>query len=100
MKSAKWSATENIALITAYFVMLEKHNAGVKFSKAQIRRELIAGPLATRSEASIEFKLMNVSGCLRALGRLPLKGYQPAMNYQTDLMTAVQLHLGIISAAA
>lgn len=103
-KPSKWTAQENTALVAFYFDMLAKHNAGTKFNKAAGRRALIGdetkpGPLAFRSEASIEFKLMNVSGCMRALGRLPLKGYQPAMNYQTDLMAEVCRVLGVTAAA-
>jgi 5-methylcytosine-specific restriction enzyme A len=95
MKTQKWTPEENAALIAAYLRMQQLDFAGAKFSKTAIRRELIAGPLAARSEASIEFKLMNVSGCMRSLGRLPLRGYQPAMNYQRDLMAAVVAALGI-----
>lgn len=96
-KPAKWSAAENSALVAFYFEMLAKHNAGTPFNKAAGRRLLMApgAPLAARSNGSVEMKLMNVSGCMRALGRLPLKGYQPAMNYQSELMTAVCRHLGI-----
>jgi hypothetical protein len=105
MKTTKWSDTENAALVAAYLRMLGLHNAGTKFNKAAIRRELIGtqsapGPLYNRSEGSIEFKLMNVSGCMRALGRLELKGYVAAMNYQRELMTAVCAALGITNGTA
>ncbi len=89
MKTNKWSAEENKAIVATYLVMLELHNKGTKYSKAAFRRELIANPCTTRSEGSIEFKMMNISGCMRALGKLPLPGYQPAMNYQSDLMAEV-----------
>lgn len=91
----KWTAEKNAALVAAYFDMQEKDNRGEKFSKAAVRRALVAGPLAGHSEGSLEFKFMNVSGCLKALGRLPLRGYAPAMNYQRDLMVAVCARLGI-----
>ncbi len=92
--NTKWTKAENVALVAAYLNMLAKHNAGQKFNKAEIRRNLIGtdsakGPLFCRSNGSIEFKLMNVSGCLKALGRLTLPGYQAAMNYQADLMATV-----------
>ncbi len=95
MSAKKWTKEENAALVRAYLDMQTKDNAGAKFSKAAVRRELIAGALKARSEASIEFKLMNVSGCMRALGRLVLRGYQPAMNYQSDLMREVCEQLGV-----
>lgn len=100
MKTQTWTAAENAALVAAYLQMQQHDAAGVKFNKAKIRRALIAGPLANRSEASIEFKLMNVSGCMASLGRLTLRGYQPAMNYQRDLMTAVCNAVGHKSNAA
>lgn len=101
--NTKWTKAENVALVAAYLRMLQMHNAGQKFNKAQIRRDLIGtaeaqGPLFCRSNASIEFKLMNVSGCMRALGRLELKGYQAAMNYQADLMATVCEALNITKA--
>jgi hypothetical protein len=92
--NTKWTKAENVALVASYLRMLEMSNAGTKFNKAAIRRELIGteaakGPLFCRSHASIDFKLMNVSGCMQALGRLTLAGYLPAMNYQADLMATV-----------
>lgn len=92
--NTKWTKSENVALVAAYLRMLALSNAGTKFNKAAIRRELVGtdaakGPLFCRSKGSIEFKLMNVSGCLKALGRLTLPGYAPAMNYQAELMATV-----------
>lgn len=96
----KWTAAENAALVACYLRMQALHNAGTRFSKAAERRALIGtpenpGPLAARSHGSVEFKLMNVSGCMRALQRLPLPGYAPAMNYQRELMAEVCRQLGI-----
>jgi hypothetical protein len=93
MKPTKWTQEENAALVAAYFSMLALSRAGKAFSKAAVRRNLIAGPLAARSQGSIEFKFMNVSGVCVALGLPVLQGYQPASNYQRDLVTAVQSHL-------
>ena len=100
MKTQKWSATENAALVGAYFSMLSLSQAGKAFNKAAVRRALIAGPLAARSQGSIEFKLMNVSGVCVALGLPVLPGYQPASNYQRDLVAAVQAHVSPVSVAA
>lgn len=95
-----WTELENVALVAAYLGMMQKHNAGVKFNKAAIRRELIGtaeakGALFCRSNGSIEMKLMNVSGCMRSLGRPELPGYLPAMSYQKSLMSEVCKQLGI-----
>ena len=95
MTNQKWTPEKNAALVAAYLQMQAQHNAGQKFSKAAVRRALLAGPLAGHSEGSLEFKFMNVSGCLRALGRLHLPGYAPAMNYQRELMAEVCRQLGV-----
>ena len=92
--NTKWTKAENVALVALYLRMMALANAGTKFNKAALRREAIGtadkpGPLFCRSQGSVEFKLMNVSGCLKALGRLTLPGYAPAMNYQADLMATV-----------
>jgi 5-methylcytosine-specific restriction protein A len=100
MKTTKWSTTENAALVAAYFNMLSLSQAGKAFNKAAIRRNLIAGPLAARSQGSIEFKLMNISGVCVALGLPVLQGYQPASNYQRDLVLAVQAHVSPVSSIA
>jgi 5-methylcytosine-specific restriction protein A len=99
MKTTKWSATENAALVAAYFGMLALSQAGKACNKAAVRRALIAGPLAARSNGSIEFKLMNVSGVCQSLGLPLLPGYQPASNYQRDLVAAVQAHVSPVSAS-
>lgn len=92
--NTKWTKSENVALVAAYLKMLAMHNAGTKFNKAAIRRTLIGtdaapGALYCRTNGSIEMKLMNVSGCMKALGRNALPGYLPAMNYQADLMATL-----------
>lgn len=94
MKTMQWTKEKNAALVRAYLDMMKKDAAGEKFNKAAVRRALVAGPLAGHSEGSLEFKFMNVSGCLKALGRLTLRGYQPAMNYQADLMREVCEQVG------
>ena len=100
MKNTKWTTEENAALVGAYFNMLSLHAQGKAFNKAAIRRNLIAGPLAARSQGSIEFKFMNVSGVCASLGLPILPGYQPASNYQRDLVLAVQAHASPVSSIA
>lgn len=93
-KPKQWSALENAAIVSAYLRMVEKQNAGTPYMKSKFRAELIGtpaspGPCYTRSDGSIEFKFMNVSACMRAIGRIEVTGYKPAMNYQSDLMREV-----------
>lgn len=99
-KVGPWTAPENAALVCAYMDMLACQRNGSPYSKAAIRRALIGtpdlpGPLAFRSHASIECKFMNVSGCMKALGRHWVAGYVPLMSYQSSLMAAVCTYLNI-----
>lgn len=91
MKTSNWTPEKNAALIGAYLQMLAASQRGERFNKAQVRRNLVAGPLAGHSEGSLEFKLMNISGCMKTLGLPILDGYAPAMNYQSSLFAAVKL---------
>lgn len=99
-KVGPWTPAENSALVSCYLSMLRMQNAGTAYSKTAERKRLIGspeepGPLAFRSHGSIECKLMNVSGCMQALGRHMVKGYVPMMNYQAPLMAEVCKQLGI-----
>lgn len=85
MKGKPWNIDEQRAVCFAWSIMELATEQGIKFNKSAIRRELIAGPLANRSNGSIEAKLMNVSAAAVDIGLRPLKGYKPAPNYQASL---------------
>jgi 5-methylcytosine-specific restriction enzyme A len=90
-----WTEAENRALCFAWCVMHDAWQAGTKFNKSAIRRELIGtdeapGPLHARSNGSVEAKLMNVSAAAVQLGIEPLKGYKPAPNFQKSLVATLR----------
>lgn len=75
-----WSEEEFAAVVTAYLGMQAAHNSGRTFSRAETRRDLLAGPLAGRTESAFEYRMQNISAVLEFLGRDFLPGYPPARN--------------------
>lgn len=89
-RGSPWSADENAAVIEAYFWMLGEQDAFRDFNKAAKYRELMAGPLHTRSRQSIERKMQNISAVLQEHGIDWVEGLMPLANYQFDLGVAVE----------
>ena len=90
MSRNNWNDTEVQPVCKAYLYMSECERNGIKFNKAQIRRELIAGGLA-RSHGSIEAKFMNCSAVAQKInGMHVVKGYKPLQNYQAALSPALR----------
>jgi hypothetical protein len=83
-----WSRAEVEATVADYLAMLGAELAGVPYSKAAHRRELLK-VLDDRSEPSIEFKHANISAILLDLGFPYISGYKPRSNYQQLLYDVV-----------
>src|SRR4051812_19396746 len=77
---ANWSENELRSTVRAYLQMRDLQDKGVAYSKAQFRRDLLKGPLKTRNDSSIEFRMRNISAVLSMHGQPLLKGYVPAKN--------------------
>ena len=89
----RWTDDELLACMLAYLDMLGKQQAGVDIVKAEYRRALIAGPLANRTDGSIEFRMQNLSAFFETKGMPTLKGYLPAKNVGRNVMEVLdRLH--------
>ena len=86
-----WSDDENNAIVKDYFVMLEHEQEGRAFDKSEHRRNLMV--TIGRTNKSIEFKHMNISAVMEALGLPHIEGYTPLGNYQLALFEAVEAYL-------
>ena len=86
-----WSEGENDAIVRDYFVMLEHEQMGQALNKAEHRRNLMV--TIGRTNKSIEFKHMNISAVMEALGLPHIEGYTPLGNYQLALFEAVEAYL-------
>jgi 5-methylcytosine-specific restriction protein A len=78
--SSAWSDAELAATIKAYLRMLHAELNGMSYNKAAVNRDLRAGPLASRTKASIEFRMQNISAALYELKMPYIAGYLPARN--------------------
>lgn len=94
-----WTPAENALIVAAYFGMVALLGAGRPINKSAVRRQLIVDMTNTRhdlklirSEASVEFKMRNISGVLDDANCDWLKGYAPLPNYQRSLLVAVAAH--------
>jgi len=83
VNSSPWSDDELTRAIDAYLDMLRAELNGESYSKAQVNRDLRAGPLASRTKGSIEFRMQNISAALYELTMPWILGYLPAKNIGT-----------------
>lgn len=68
------------AAAKAYLWMLQQEADGKPFSKAEVNQSLRNGVLASRSKASIEYRMQNTSAVLEEIGEARIGGYLPAKN--------------------
>jgi hypothetical protein len=87
-----WTESEISAVVDSYFQMLTSERAGVAYSKAQNRRQLMT--TVHRSEGLIERKLQNISAVLDMLGTQWINGYKPLTHDQDALVAAVERNVG------
>ena len=85
ISNSPWTDDELLRAIEAYLDMLRAELNGQPYSKAQINRDLRAGPLATRTKGSIEFRMQNISAELYELKMPWIEGYLPAKNIGTTV---------------
>jgi hypothetical protein len=91
-KPTDWSEAEVAVTVRSYLDMLRLEVSGQPYNKSQYRKALLP-LLSGRSESAIEFKHQNISAVLMKLGLRPIRGYQPAQNYQQSLVPEVQRQL-------
>jgi hypothetical protein len=90
-ESTNWTETELDYIVADYFLMLNDEAADIPFNKAQHNRVLQSK--IDRSKGSVEFKHRNISAVLEQLGLPRIRGYLPAANFQTAIITAIDRYL-------
>jgi hypothetical protein len=75
-----WTDDELEAAVSAYKQMLELQALGMPYNKSAFRNRLLKGALKTRTGASIEFRMRNISSVLSESNKQYLAGYLPAKN--------------------
>ena len=91
-KPTDWSEAEVAATVQSYLNMLRLDVSGEPYVKSRFRKALLP-LLSGRIESAIEFKYQNISAVLMRLGLRPIRGYQPARNYQQTLVPEVKRQL-------
>ena len=87
MAEGDWTDAENDVVVSAYLALLESELRGQSMVKAEVNREVQRA--TGRGRGSVEFKFQNVSAVMREL-RMPwVRGYKPAVNFQSSLSDAV-----------
>jgi Domain of unknown function (DUF3883) len=86
-----WTNEELDLIVSDYFLMLNDEATNVSFNKALHNRTLRSK--IDRTKASIEFKHRNISAVLDRLGLQTIKGYFPAQNFQTAIISAVDRYI-------
>ncbi|WP_282358283.1 SH3 domain-containing protein [Pseudomonas sp. PS01303] len=80
MSTNDWSDVEIQATVEAYFRMLLREQSGQTVNKAHENRVLREGVLNSRTKASVEFRMQNISAVFEELGLQRISGYKPAKN--------------------
>lgn len=97
IRGTDWSVDEVELCVASYFEHLAINQAGGKFVKENLYREL--AKQTGRSTKSIGLKFQNISAILDELGRNWMVGLSPMHNYQKLLTDKVELHLENAGAA-
>jgi hypothetical protein len=84
-----WSEIELEAAVDAYLQMLQLQDAGKALDRAAIRNSLLSGKLSTRSAASIEFRMQNISAYLDNHNLPRIKSYNPAKNMASQIQSKI-----------
>jgi hypothetical protein len=73
-----WSNIELLVALEAYLYVFRLRVAGVDYSESQLAAFLLGGPLSTRNEGSIRYRMRNISFVLQARGLRFNENYSPA----------------------
>lgn len=91
--SEAWTQVELAAAVSAYLSMLGRQESGQAYSKTEYRNILLTGVLSTRTKASIEFRMRNISSALSSLGLKWLQGYLPAKNVGANVLKTLLVEI-------
>jgi len=94
-----WTEEELRVAIEAYLYILYLQQHGVSFSSSETACLLISGPLRGRNEASIRYRMRNISWVLREQGWPIIKGYSPAQGVGRNVAVKIQNILDKLPAA-
>lgn len=90
-----WTDAELTAAVLAYLAMLRCELENTPYRKSKMNEALREGPLAGRTESSVEFRMQNISATLYDL-RIPhIAGYRPARNVGRGVKSRIKALLEV-----
>jgi hypothetical protein len=94
-----WTDAELRAAVETYLHLLGLQRVGVTYSKREVARILLAGALRHRSEASIRYRMRNISSVLRYRGWPIISTYFPAQHVGSGVKSRIEAMLDSSPAA-
>jgi hypothetical protein len=85
-----WTKKELNAATRTYLWLLRSETNGYKVNKTNVRKALLAGPLSSRNDSSVEFRFQNISAVLADMGRDWVTGYRPAKNVGPNIRPRIE----------
>lgn len=94
-KNRLWSDDELKAALDAYLYMLQLELSSIPFSAEQHAKLLLSGPLHERNEASVRYRMRNISHVLKERGLPILSAYSAAPQVGRHVMGRLNALLDI-----
>jgi hypothetical protein len=87
VKSANvlWTDTELVSAVDAYVFMLQAQRAGLTYPRDIGTNLLLSGPLNTRNDVSLRYRMRNISAVVGEMGGPVLAAYSPAEQVGTNV---------------
>jgi hypothetical protein len=96
-KSSKilWTDNELVSAVEFYLFMLQAQRAGLAYPKDTGTKLLLSGPLNTRNDASLRYRMRNISAVISEMGGPVLAEYSPAQ--QVGVNVRMRLRASLLS---
>jgi hypothetical protein len=80
-----WTDAELASAVDAYVFLLQAQRAGLPSPKEGSTRLLLSGPLSIRNDASLRYRMRNISAVVSEMGIPSLSAYSPAEQVGTNV---------------
>ena len=91
-----WTDAELVSAVDAYVFMLQAQRAGLPNPKDVSTQLLLSGPLSIRNDASLRYRMRNISAVVSEMGVPFLAVYSPAEQVGTNKVFSTRTLLQII----
>lgn len=85
-----WTDAELVSAVDAYVFMLQAERVGVSYPKDIDTKLLLSGPLNIRNDASLRYRMRNISAVVDEMGGPILAAYSPAEQVGTNVRTRLR----------